>query len=121
MKVYYAHSKLTYDTIKESRELAYLRKNYDEVVDPNELGELGSLQAYLDIVKTCDKLVCSSLDGFVGRGVFEEVSYALDIGLPVYGLSGAIRNRVTECLVKKVVVIDPNDWILCYGEVQVCA
>ena len=62
MKIYYAHSKKIYDTKVEKKQLKYLKnrfKEYNVICPNNDIGELGSIQPYLDVVSQCEMLICS--------------------------------------------------------------
>ena len=57
MKVYYAHSKKTYDTEIEEKELSFLREKYEMVLNPNteiEYNKRKGMKPYLDAVKSAD-------------------------------------------------------------------
>jgi len=119
--IYYAHSKKIYNTPREKKELAYLKKKYrnkSTIVCPNkDMGELGNIEPYLKKVRECHTVVCSEYKKHVGRGVFEEISEALNKGKDVFvlrkGLLGFKLKRVNN-----VVWADINDWKVYYGKVK---
>lgn len=117
-KVYYAHSKRIYDTLREKKELKYLRKKFaNNVVDPNkDIGELGDMEPYLRKVRECDIIVCSEFEKHVGRGVFEEVAEGLRKRKKVFVLKKGIFGF---CLkkIKGLEVDDYTDWKVYYGRV----
>ena len=85
---YYAHSKNIYYTQEERDQLKFLRSHFPKVLCPNnDVGELGAMQPYLDIIeKKCQGVVFSEWFDLVGRGVWEEVKHARKLKKPVYVL-----------------------------------
>lgn len=119
-KLYYAHSKVIYNTDTETQTRVLLRKLFPkfQVVCPNQdLGELGTLQPYLDYVGTCQLLVATEYKQFVGKGVFEEVQFALSKGIDALVLRTSRAGRPTVHSISRVQVVDPRDWRLMYGKV----
>jgi hypothetical protein len=79
--VYYAHSKQIYGTVREKRELELLRRIFRNVVCPNQdLGEVPNIQFYLARVRECEIVVASEVEKHIGRGVYEELHYAQNLG-----------------------------------------
>ena len=93
--IYYAFHQWKYDTEIEEFELDIIRKklpNY-EIINPNkyfdfseDMTEEEIMNICLETVRACEALVFSSLSGVVGRGVFSEVSLAMELGKDVYYL-----------------------------------
>lgn len=113
MKVYWAHSKKIYNTPEEAEILAILEKCFDEVVCPNrDIGEKGDIKPYLDAIDGCDVVIVSEYQDKIGRGVHDEVNYAINnCDMDVY----ALRNwEFVSVIVAKIV--DPNDWAVNYGQ-----
>jgi hypothetical protein len=109
--VYYAHSKLIYGTKREKRELAFLKKKFTFVIDPNkDMGELGSIDPYLKKVDECDMVVCSPHDGYLGRGQYSEVLHALKLNKPVYSIQKSLLFGFQLKKVTSVSTFDTNDW-----------
>ena len=110
IRVYYAHSKMIYDTAQEKRELRWLRKHYKVVVDPNsDLGELGDIQPYLNVLRTCDLVVFSEYQKYVSKGTYTEVCHAQDNKIPVK----IIRPSGTHLHLKDIRFLsinNLNDW-----------
>ena len=80
MKIYYAHSRMKYNTMIEQYEIALIRKRFPdaEIINPNgtvdqTAGEEAIMEECLRLVDSCDMLVFSSVDGMVGKGVTQEV------------------------------------------------
>ena len=42
------------------------------------------MKAYLNVVAWADLLVVSEYEGYIGRGVHDEIKHALNLGIPVY-------------------------------------
>ena len=93
--IYYAHHQWKYDTEIEESELDIIREklpNY-EIINPNkyfyfseDMTEEEIMNICLKTVRDCEALVFSSLSGVIGRGVFGEVSLAIELGKDVYYL-----------------------------------
>lgn len=96
-KIYYAHTMTTYYSQEETDAVELLESMGYEVVNPSDKKivegfELfkknnpsgNSMDYFLDVVKTCDLLAFSAVDGDkLTSGVVKEVLYALDIKMPV--------------------------------------
>src|ERR1039458_8911735 len=111
--VYYAHSKLTYNTKLETDDLILLRGLHGKVIDPNkDLGERGGIQPYLDSVKSCEGLVLRCyIFPFVGKGAFCEICWAL-----AYGKTCMVFNQEMNLVpLNGIVLHDAKDWKVKYG------
>lgn len=117
--IYYAHSKLDYNTKREEEEIKFLSQYY-KVFNPNtELGELGTMAPYLHAVCMCHHVVVSPhKDLYVGRGVFHEICIALAHGQAVQVLCKGEVNFALMSLLG-VCFYDTNDWKVYYGKIQV--
>jgi hypothetical protein len=114
---YWAHSKRIYRTQAERILREYLEKRFQnhKLVCPNrDLGELGSIQKYLDIIDTCEFVVATEYCGYLGRGVFTEVQYSLESNKPTL----LINNNFKMIRIKSIELYDPNDWVLKYGQIK---
>lgn len=109
---YYAHSMKTYNTKKERLTREELNNIFpDSILCPNnDVGELGSMKRYLDIVTSCKGVICTDYKGYLAKGTFEEVKLSLSLNKPTYLFSG---NKLHE--IKKVKVYDKTDWKFKYG------
>lgn len=77
-KIYFAHSKLIYNTPIESVVIQKLKSAGYNVFDPNkDLSELGSITLYLKTIDTCDEVICFPYRDFIGKGVYEELKHAI--------------------------------------------
>ena len=90
MKIYYAHSRMKYNTLIEQYELALIRQNFPEaeIINPNgtidqTLPEDKIMQECYKLIGECDALVFSSISGVIGKGVYYEIveAYACDVKL----------------------------------------
>lgn len=110
--VYYAHAKKLYCTVEEKVQLQWLRSTFKRVIDPNsDLGELGSITKYLEIIKQqCTVVVCSEYFDYVGRGVFEELQFARKSGMPIFCLR-KVDGDFILCRIKNGKIVDKNDWV----------
>lgn len=97
MKIYYAHHTWKYDTKMEAYEKNVIYDAFPdssiEIVNPSEVlpqdcAESEIMTAAIDTLAECDTLVFSTVSGMIGRGVFDELMYALNTGMTVYQLDG---------------------------------
>ena len=93
--IYYAHHLYKYNTKIEDWELELIEEKLPQYVIFNpsthftfskEMTEEEIMNICLETVRDCEALVFSSLSGVVGRGVFSEVSLAMELGKDVYCL-----------------------------------
>lgn len=76
--VYFAHSKLIYNTPLEKGIIKMLEDAGYEVLDPNsQLGELGDIAPYLAAIDTCDETIVFPHHDYIGKGVYEEVAHTI--------------------------------------------
>lgn len=92
--VYYAHSKMKYDTECEQKEIDIIKEVFHNSVIINPNGWIYNHKREDIIMEQCfrfilnsDIVVFSSIDSVVGRGVYEEVEYALRHNKEVYYLN----------------------------------
>jgi hypothetical protein len=82
---YYSHSKKKYDKPIEEEEYAFIKEHFDGfVICPNQHlnGMIGS-DNYYQVIATTSVVYASELNGFIGRGMFDECRFALENGIPV--------------------------------------
>ena len=96
LKVYYAHPKAKYiDSIeKKEMKVIYDYFPFAEICNPSKLepiwkenncSEKEIMEHCLDLVSQSDLVIFSPFDdSFIGKGVYEEVSQAEDLNVPVY-------------------------------------
>lgn len=83
--IYYAHSIWKYDTEVEKYELGLIRKMFpnSQIINPNgdishdSFDETDIMRDCLDVVSKCDSLVFSSVNGVIGKGVYDEIQQAI--------------------------------------------
>jgi len=110
---YYAHSMHIYGSDREKLERDLLIRLGFNVCCPNRDLSLGNdMDAYLSIVKQCKSVVASEFAGFIGRGVYLEVSHALRHDIPVFVIRHSILYKVV-----KIVFFNENDWKTTYGQI----
>lgn len=116
--VYYAHSLFIYNTSREIRELLFLKKTFDKIINPNgDIVWRGSMRPYLEAVRKSAVLVCSEYKGCVGRGVFDEVMTALRKGIPTFVLRSFLGSvRMKE--VAGLIYVSNDDWKIRYGKLK---
>lgn len=102
MKIYYAHHRWKYGTEIETYEQNLIKATFPEATVINPSKDIAAISYWLDkdqkyrpddefIMDQCltevassDILVFSSVDGVIGRGVYEEILKAEILGKPVY-------------------------------------
>ena len=94
MLIYYAHSKLIYDTKREKEEIEIIQDAFtnSHIINPN--GWIYNNKRESDIMEQCyifvkqsDIIIFSSVDGFIGKGVYNEIQRAFWYDKDVYYLS----------------------------------
>ncbi len=108
MRIYYAHPVEIYSTIRERKELEIIRRNFPgaEIVNPATFQHSsGWSHGFLNLVDSCDLVVCSDFDGFVTAGVAAEVEHVLSQGKPVYRLDWRTEELVNINEVKEALSI----------------
>ena len=83
MKIYYAHHLWKYNTPIEDYEIELIRSTFPgaTIINPNtdiqQNREESQIMAdCIASIETCDAVVFSSMDGVIGKGVFDEVANA---------------------------------------------
>lgn len=93
MKIYYAHHLWKYNTMIEEYELSIIRRYYPQeevkIINPNGYINQNNTEAQImeDCFKTieeCDTIIFSSVNGVIGRGVYEEVQKGIKLRLKIY-------------------------------------
>jgi hypothetical protein len=95
--IFYAHNMGIYHKPQEQYEIELIQERYPDMqlVNPNGAFEIRTIQDCFPVVRQCKRVVFSTIYSqntdprmqwatrFIGKGVFAEVQYALEIGLPV--------------------------------------
>ena len=93
MKIYYAHHLWKYNTMIEEYELSIIRRYYPQeevkIINPNGYINQNNTEAQImedcfKAIEECDAIIFSSVNGVVGRGVYEEVQKGIKLGLKIY-------------------------------------
>ena len=98
MVVYYAHHQYIYFSRREQLELNLIKSYFTnpEIINPAlfdfnnssaKLTEVEIMDYCFNQVLSSDILVFGSIDGFVGKGVHDEVLTALTNNIPVYEIT----------------------------------
>jgi hypothetical protein len=122
MKVYYAHSKRIYDTRVEVRDMLAIVHRYPQytIVNPSRLFTGRTAQDQWNVwmeehgLDEYGLVVFTTYDGYVGRGVFEEITYALQHDIPVVYLTP--DDRFTKKFF--VSTMNDTDWVR-YAKIEV--
>ena len=113
IRVYYAHSKKIYNSEREKNEYLFIKNIYPKTLCPNkDIGELGSLKPYLDIVKTMDLIIFSEYMNFIGKGVYAEIQTAIINKIPIK----LFRNN-NLLNINKLEINNKNDWAIKFAKV----
>lgn len=119
--VYYAHSMRTYGTPKESEELYMIKLQFRwpfwRVVNPAELtwDRRPNMSDFFKLVEASNAVVFSAYRGFIGRGVYEEVRVAQELGRPVYLVDDTWGGRPFN---GELQIHDANDWAFRYATIE---
>ncbi len=113
-KAYYAHSMRKYNSSEEAEEIAFIQKHFKgEVICPNvNLGELGNIERYLEVIKSVDCVYATEFRGYIGRGVFDECSFALKNKITVLAVRRDITRGSSSCR-RCLMSLKPTVSILC--------
>lgn len=109
---YFAHSKKKYNTTEEAEELAFINKHFGgKVICPNkDLGELGEIENYLKIVKSTDCVYTTEFQGMIGRGVYDECTFALENNIAILVVRRDINEKFFVQRVRDVIETNGFDF-----------
>jgi hypothetical protein len=110
---YYAHSMRKYNSIDEAEERAFIQKKISgEVICPNlNLGELGDIEHYLEVIKSVECVYATEFKGYIGRGVFDECEFALKNKINVFVVRKDLKGKFFVQEVIDVVVINSFNYV----------
>jgi len=115
--LYYAHSKKTYGTRKEKKELRLIQKQFPDyrIINPSTLifisqDESGIMEECKSIARQAAVVVASEYDNHIGRGVFEEL---LETKRKKYLLRK--KNFIENFKIK---IVDIDDWAVRYAKCE---
>jgi len=118
-KIYYAHSMRIYDTTREDKEYQFLSQ-LGVVDNPNDGLGKRRIEDFLKRVLHCDQIICSEYKGYIGRGVYEELTVAISENIPAYVLrKRKILGRFHLKEVKALKIVNDSDWQIRFGKVKV--
>lgn len=108
-KIYFAHCVIDYDTMEEMEQKITIYEFFTkkegniEIINPKDF-KLESMEAYLNYVKVCDILVFTKCRlKKITAGVYQEISTAFDINIPVYELTN-------DKIIVKITSL-PTEWL----------
>lgn len=92
MKIYYAHHMWKYNTKEERMEIEAIKKIFpnSNIINPNgsviETGnEAEAMEQCFNFIRESDILIFTTLNNKIfGRGVYDEISLALQLGMKVF-------------------------------------
>lgn len=115
MKVYYAHHVWKYGTSIEGYEIECIQKKFGavEIINPRtflsqDRPESVILQSAYNAIKDCDALVFSTVSGMIGHGIFNEITVAINSGIPIYQLEGNTCYEINNMNLKDI-IFDGNN------------
>ena len=119
--IYFAHSLRDYHQTKECSDMETIKAQFPlyQIVNPNGLLPNGNgwLAEAQRLIKKCELLVFTEWSNHIGRGVSNEIDFALAQGLSVYLLREGQFYPITQ------VNIQPSgrdNWVL-YRKVVLCS
>jgi len=102
-----------YGTDRERLEREALVAKGFTVVCPNiHLSLVNDMDAYLRIVERCKRVVATEYAGYIGKGVFLEIRWALRHNIPVYVMRHGVLFKVLT-----VIHFNEDDWKTTYGQI----
>lgn len=110
--VYFSHNIMTYNTEAEKTALSYILRRWPEsFFCPNQHGISFESTDFMKAVNSCEKILVLEYDGFIGKGGFDEISFALKKKKPVFLMKPGPRKGLFALLpVLGIRVIDDLDW-----------
>ena len=101
---YYAHSVFKYNTDVEKYETSLIPGTY---INPNgnvdqSKSEKEIMSDCFKLIDMCEDLVFSSVDGVIGKGVADEITYAFMREKPIYYIHGNRLNRIKNITIKPI-------------------
>lgn len=119
-KIYFGHSKLIYGTAREAEELEFIESQYPdaEIINPALLIDITEMKKFLKIVSKCTLVVASEFEGYVGKGVFAEISIAFARAIRVQVLRKS-EQGYSQYPVTGIQVINEHDWKSKYAKLIV--
>lgn len=123
-QIYYAHSMKIYRKKQEKNELKIIKKLYPkaEIINPTKYEKKWKDASGKEIMKRCldllsqsDIVIFSALkyydNYFVGKGVYVEVKFALELNMKVFFLSDKLEHNFS------IDVFDDTDWELRFAKI----
>lgn len=122
MRIYYAHSRHIYGTYVENAERTLISRRYPgcEIVNPADMFHGPDAQRIWDEwlrtggLSSMDILVFTDYNGYVGKGVYTEITYARGLDIPVVYMTHT--GRFTKRFI--LGAPDERDWIR-YSKVMI--
>ena len=124
-QIYYAHSMKIYDKKQEKREIKLIKQIYPnaDLINPakyerkwKKLSGKEIMKKCLDLLSKSDVVIFSAvkLDNgyFIGRGVFVEVKFAIELKMKVFFIIDKLEHNFT------IDVFDENDWELKFAKIN---
>jgi len=125
-QVYYAHSMKIYGKKQEKREIKRIKQVYPkaEIINPakferkwKELPAKEIMKRCLDILSKSDILIFSALEEneeyYIGRGVYLEVNFALELKMKVFFLKNRLENNFT------IEIFNDTDWEFKFAKIRI--
>jgi len=116
MRVYYAHSMLSYGTSSDDMVKSFLHESFKNnvIIDPSLL-RTKNMNLYYDLIESCDTLVFTEYERSIGKGVYCEIEHAKKVGVPVFLLRDGVTHSLDNLYIK---IFNKNDWKKHYAKVK---
>jgi hypothetical protein len=102
-----------YNTKTEKSERDFLELLGFNIVCPNRDLHFGNdMDLYLRLVAKCKSVVCSEYSGFIGKGVYLELAWALRHKIPCF----LLRERKIYRIIN-ITEYNTDDWQTTYGKI----
>ncbi|MHA2366550.1 MAG: hypothetical protein ACXAC7_21520, partial [Candidatus Hodarchaeales archaeon] len=125
--IYYAHNKLIYNSPQEYYEIEYIRKHFplSSIINPSIFTKRWNLigltkpeimDECFSLIQKCDLIIFSSVNGFIAKGVYDEVKYA-EVQNKIVVYFNALYNTLLTTYYLEI--FNFLDWRLKYAKVNI--
>lgn len=114
-KLYFAHSKLIYNTELEKQQLEQIKNRFPdyEIINPNGDFIFSGMDYCYILISECDLLVFTSVKDYIGKGVFSEIGFARDNKIKTLWLKN--KKFYSDFTLE---IYDFRDWRFRYGKIR---
>jgi hypothetical protein len=107
---------IIYDSNLEKEQLKLINEQFPkyEIVNPNGYFTFSGMYACYCMIQDCTLLVFTTLNGYVGKGVYSEIIFAKRIGIKILYLKDKKFHEKFA-----INIFDPQDWKFKYAKVKI--